>query len=184
MLKASRAFTLIEIMVVVVIVGIMATLILPRLTRRPPSSEWPIVLDDLNNLIYFARQEAISHQKLHRLYFQKKGKEGTTVTVQVEKQDPEHPEKNLFEAVDSGYFSTTYKLSEFIQIDNIFHGKHDEWAEGNGKASCYVVPNGLVQDVLIRLTRNYDGEASKVSFRMKPFLGKFDLVQGHIRPEK
>lgn len=173
-----------ELMVIVAIIGFIGSSILPRLMRRPPSAEWPIVLDDINNLVMFARQEAISHQKVHRLNFKFAGKKGTLISVESAEDDPEKPGKKLFEKVDSLYFSTQYKLSEFIHLDNLFHGKLDEFAENNFEAYCYVVPNGLVQDSIIRLTRNYNDKESKVSLRMKPFLGKFELMLGHIRPEK
>lgn len=184
MFKSHRGFSLIEMMVIITIIGLVITAVAPRLLRRPPSAEWPIVLDDINNLVYFARQEAISYQKIHRLRFKLSGKEGTFVTVESAEDDPEKPGKKKFETVSSGYFSTKYKLSEFIHLDNIFHGKRDEFTENNFEAYCYVVPNGLVQDTVIRLTRNYESHESKVSFRMKPFLGKFEMLDGHIKPEK
>ena len=179
-----QAFSLLEIMLVVAIIGLMATTIIPRLSRRPPSSEWPLVLDNMNNLVFFARQEAISHQKKYRLRFKQVGKKELFVMVEEEKPDPENVSKKIFDQTDSSYFSTKVKLSEFIRIENVFHGKHDEFNENNSEAFCYVVPNGLVQDTVIRLTRHYDGKEDKVSFRMKPFLGKFELLQGHIKAEQ
>ena len=181
MRKFSPAFTLMEILIVIAIIGFMATMITSRIGRRPPSSEWPTVLEAMNSLIFFARQEAIARQKIHRLAFLRKGKQ-LSMSVEVQKTDPEHPEKEFFEPAICPYFSVSQPLSEFITIENVFHGKIDEWAEGSGKAYCHVIADGLVQETVIRLTRKHKNEEeSKVSFIMKPFLGKFEMTQGHAK---
>jgi len=91
--KASSAFTMIELMVVVVLVGLMATMILPRMFRRSPAVEWPNILDEMNNLVSFARQEAISDQQNYRLLFKRGGEGGDVITVQVEQTDPKNTQK-------------------------------------------------------------------------------------------
>lgn len=181
--KPSQAFTLIEVLIVIAIFGFMANMITSRLGRRPPSSEWPTVLDTVNSLIFFARQEAISTQKIHRIAFFRKGKE-VSMSVEVQKPDLEHPEKEIFEPATCPYFSVTQKVSECITIDTISHGKYDEWAERNGKAYCHVIADGLVQETIIRLTRSYKGNESKVTFTMMPFLGKFEMTSDLAKSRK
>ena len=54
--------------------------------------------------------------------------------------------------------------------------------ENKQHAYCYVIPDGLVQDVLIHVTRTYKEQTSRMSLRMKPFYGMFELLEGHERP--
>ena len=55
--KRIKAFTLIEIMVVIALLGFMAAIVLPRMTRKPPSAEWKNILDDINNVVLFKLHE-------------------------------------------------------------------------------------------------------------------------------
>ncbi|MFH0898820.1 MAG: prepilin-type N-terminal cleavage/methylation domain-containing protein [bacterium] len=178
MKKHLHAFTLIEIMVVIFLIGLMATMIVPRLTRKSPASAWPKVLDEINNAVLFARQEAISNQQLHRLKF----KAPHTIVVESEKSDPENPEKKIYAQVTSDYFTTKFDLSEEITINGVYVGKQETMQDNKGEGYCYVISDGLVQDVLVRLTRQEGGQASKVSLRMMPFKGVFQLIEGHVRP--
>ena len=183
MKKTSAAFTLIEIMVVVMLVGMMATMGLPRLFHRPPATEWPVIMQDFNNLVFFARQEAISNQTIYRLTFNSNDKGPDFVMVEEEKDDTEKPGRKFFERVYSPFLTTKYELSEYIKIKAVYYGKTEMMAENKGIGYCYVVSDGLVQDVIVHLLRIYDGVESKVSFKMMPFLGNFEYFDGFVKPE-
>ncbi|MFH1831716.1 MAG: prepilin-type N-terminal cleavage/methylation domain-containing protein [bacterium] len=178
--KTSQAFTLIEMMVVVVVLGLMATVILPRMNRRSPSAEWPNILDDLNNLVLFARQEAISNQKPYRLKF----RAPRTIIVEEEKIDPENPAKKFYEWSSCGYFDTKHMLSEYITLDGVYWGKKEMMVDNKNESFCYVIADGLVQEVIVHMTRQYQGEVSKASFRMSPFIGQFEFFDGHVKSER
>ena len=183
MKKVSLGFTLLEVIVIIVIIGIMVTSFIPRLVRRPVSSDWKTILDDFNNLITFARQEAISHQKICRLFFKTKSDGSALVVVQKEQVDSENSSRKIFKDIHSEYFPTQYSLSEYVKIESLYYGK-DNLLDNPGEHGpcCYVIPDGLVQDFLIRCKRIYNGREAKASFKMNPFLGKFDLLYGYVRP--
>jgi prepilin-type N-terminal cleavage/methylation domain-containing protein len=178
--KASHAFTLIEIMVVVMLVGMMATIGLPKLFHRSPALEWRVILEDFNNLIFFARQEAISNQKLYRLALKSNPKGLDFILVEEEKDDPEKPGRKIHERDYSPYVTTKYELSEQVRISAVYYGKTEMMAENKATGYCYVISDGLVQDVIVHLIRNYEGVESKASFRMMPFLGAFEYLDETI----
>ena len=180
----SKAFTLIEMMVVVVLVGIAATIIIPRLYMRKPHAEWQTVLDSLNNMVFFARQEAISDQKVYRLLFKSNPNSQDYVVVEQENIDVDDQTKKVYEQVSSYYFDTRYDFDESIKMVAFYVGGKEQFEEKKDTGLCYVVPNGLVQDVMIRLVRKKDNKESRVSFKMMPFEGKFVMYEGFSKPEK
>ena len=179
----SCAFTMIEMMVVITLIGVMLAVGLPRLVHRRPDSEWPTILQDLNNLVFFARQEAISNQKNYRLTFKANKTPPDEVLVEEEVDDTEHPGKKIFQLATSYFMKTRYVLHDSIKIKSLFHGKQDEISSDVGQGYCYVIPDGLVQDVLIHLTKKEGVSEFKTSLKMMPFQGTFELIDGAVRPE-
>lgn len=174
-LRERSAFTLIEILIVVVVIGMMATMALPRLIRKPPTAKWETVLDELNNLVYYARQKAISTQHTYRLHFESTRKLNDIVQVEIEKDDPEKPGQKLYLPEKSYYFNPIYKFPTEITIQAVYHGKKNMLEEHNNHAYCYIIPNGLVQDISLHLERTQDEEKTKKIFKTSPFFGKFEL---------
>lgn len=165
-----NAFSLIEIMIGLFIIGLGASLVVPRLLRRSPSTEWPAVQLELNALLFFARQEAIVTQKIHRLTFAEKAR---TVTVEIPDGE-EKPGVIKYSQVSSLYVATQYELPESIRFDSVKLDKKNMFDEHKGKAFCYVIPNGLIQEVCVTLVRNEAGVLSKKIYNAAPFLGTFD----------
>jgi prepilin-type N-terminal cleavage/methylation domain-containing protein len=180
---ARRAFTMIEMMVVIFLIGLVATITIPRLAYKSPHAEWKMVLDDLNNLVIFARQEAISNQKIYRLTFSPNGKNPDTVSVEVEGQDPEKLNKKVYSPVTGFYLNTRYEFHPSIKLKAFYHGKKEQMNSGEGDTHCYIVPDGLVQDILIHMSKIENNLETKSTFKMLPFYGKFELLDGFVRPE-
>lgn len=184
---AQRAFTLIEILVVLLLIGVVATVIMPRLFRRAPHLEWKTVLDDMNNLAFFARQEAIANQKVYRLTFKTNRSAPDTIVVEQEYDDPEKPGHKLYKIVVPHYFQgqqTDYQFAPQIKLKAVYSGKQDMLEEQRGVAYCYIVPDGLAQQVLIQLVKKIETVEFFGSFKMLPFLGKFEFYDQLIKPER
>jgi len=184
MVKSSRAFTLIEMMVVIVLVGIVATVVFPRLFVRKPKAEWPNILDDLNNMVFFARQEAISDQKVYRLFFRSNTQASDFVVVEKEEKDPENPTKKIYEQVRSYYFETKYEFDESVKMVAFYSDGKEQFEANKNNAYCYVVHDGLVQDVMIRFVKKKNDKEIKTTFKMQPFRGEFAMYEGFLKPEK
>jgi len=179
-----RGFTLIEVMVVVVVIGILATMVLPRLTRKSPSAKWENVLDDLNNLVYFARQESISDHKTYRLHFIVDKDGIATVQIEIEDVDPEKPGATVFPRIKPMFFKPTYTFPKEIELKAVYHNREEELEANKNNAYCYIIGNGLVQQTILHLIKTERDKVDRVSFKMEPFLGKFELVQGLIAPPR
>jgi prepilin-type N-terminal cleavage/methylation domain-containing protein len=180
-----NGFSLIEMMIVIALIATMATLILPRMIGRQPSTEWPSIVDDLNNLVIFARQEAISSQGIYRLTFKSVIEGRDLVLIEQEKKDPEKPQQKIYEQVSSSYLKTRYKFPEAVKIKALYAGREEMLSDNKGTGHCYIISDGLVQDVFLHLTRTPNEKDKKeinVTLKMMPFFGRFELLDGFIRP--
>lgn len=178
-----QAFTMIEMMVVIFLIGVLAIITIPRLAYKNPQSEWNTILYDLNNLVLFARQEAIANQRTYRLNFKVNGNKPDMVRVERKDQDPENPVKQIFTLVTSYYLKTEYQFHTSVKIKAFYLGKKNVLDTTDGETCCYIIHDGLVQDIILHLVRTEKGVESKASLRMLPFYGKFELFDDFIRPE-
>lgn len=176
------AFTMVEMMIVLLLIGVVASYLLPRLNRRSPALEWSTILRDLDNLIFFTRQEAIANQKIYRLAFKSNKNAPDQVLIEQEMDDPEKPGKKIYQLVSSYYFATTYTFNPAIKLAAVYIGKQDMLEDQRGWGYCYVIPDGLVQEILIHLVRKLDNEETKGSFKMNPFFGKFEFYESVLKP--
>lgn len=185
----SFAFTIFEIIVAVAVIGILATMALPRLTKKSPKSEWSTVLDEVNNVLYYARQEAISNQKTYRLHFQTVRTDQDFVDVEVEEIMPKNTKsrssKLQYTKVKSFYFNPLYKFPSEINIEAIYKGKDEQLQKNKNHAYCHIIPNGLVEEIIIHLKRTEPGteKASKKTFVVSPFFGRFEVHDDFLKPK-
>ncbi len=178
----QAAFTLFEMMVVIALIGVIAAILIPRITNRKPNTEWLSVTREINNLLFFARQEAIAQHQIQRLVFN--GKQTPHVIfIEHEAVDSKNPEHKHFKPLVSTYAKTRYELPDSITISGVLQGKRDLFAENNSQGYCYIVPDGLVQESWIRLTRFLDEKKSEVTLQVMPFFGECTYVEGHLKPE-
>ncbi len=177
----SSAFTLLEMMVVIALVAVIAAFTVPRLFRRAPAVEWKNITDDLNNLVLFARHNALEYRKPYRLVF-RQNQQQDTVTVEASMDVPEKPGHIKYEPVAPDYMATTYKFADAVKLHAVYRGKIEMLADQHGVAYCAITADGLVQDVVVQLVRTLDGVESSGTLTMNPFFGTFDFVEGLVRP--
>ena len=170
-------------MIAVVIIGIIAGIAFPRLMRRAPNTEWSHVKEELNDLLSFAREQAITHKEIYRLTFDAKEAEHK-VLVETQKSDPQKPEKKIYALATSEYFLATYTLPESIKITAVYKGKQEQFEANKNVAYSYIIPDGLAEDILVHMKRLDTAEESKASFKVQPFFGTFELHDGYLKPEE
>jgi len=64
--------------------------------QNAATAKWENVLDNINNVVYFARQQSISTQKTHRLHFRVLKDGGATIQTEAEEADPERAGRKLY----------------------------------------------------------------------------------------
>jgi prepilin-type N-terminal cleavage/methylation domain-containing protein len=181
-MPSSRGFSLIEMMAILMIIGLAIAIVAPRLSRRPRASEWTHILDELNNLAQFARQESIAEQVVFRLSFTRgKNKNPDIVVVEHQVKNNEKIGMAEFAHASSPYLKTQYSFRDNIRIRGVYLGKKEIFQE-NSQAFCYVVPDGLIQDVYIQVVRFEHNKEELVTFKMLSFDGQFELIEKPIRP--
>lgn len=179
--KKSKAFTLLEIILVMVVMGFVATIITTRLVKRKPEEKISSVFNEFNDLIYFARQEAMMSRSNIRLFFKSERYSQDFVVIEKESKDPDNPDKTVFKQIDSDYFKTKYILPANIKMQSFYKGKKEMFSEDKGRGYCYIIPNGLVEDIMIYLVRKLEYGEQKATFKTLPFLGNFEYFDGFIK---
>ncbi len=106
------------------------------------------------------------------------------MVVQKIGQDLKDSNKSFYSAFQSAYLETKYNLPQDIKMQAIYLGKNELFSNNKNEAYCYVVPNSLVQNVFIHLVKKNEGGWDKVTLKMEPFLGEFEMYDGFIKPEK
>ena len=158
-------------LIVVFIIGLGASLVMPRLLRRSPDKEWPSIQSELSNMLYFARQEAITSQKVHRIVFDKRKRRAI-----VEVDAGEHkPGVRAYEPIKSMYYTSEYQLPEGVSFLSLVLGKKELFEENKGIGWCYVVPHGLVQDIVLKMERIDMDQVTQRIFKVAPFLGTIEM---------
>lgn len=180
-MSSTKGFTLIEMMVVLALIGLLISMVAPRFSRRSPSSDWKAIVDELNNFSQFARQESIAEQVVFRLNFSRgKNKAPDFVVIEhwvgIDKKGNQE-----FSQVSSPYMKTRYEFAENVHIKALYLGKQELFIE-NGQAFCFVVPEGLIQDIYVQLVRVEDGKDEFATLKMLPFDGYFELIEKLVRP--
>jgi type II secretory pathway pseudopilin PulG len=180
--KNRAAFTLFETMVVITLIMVITAFTAPRLFRRAPAVEWKNITDDLNNLVLFARHNAIEERRPLRIVFRSLANERDTVTVEEPIDDPDRPGRVKYQPIASYYMTTTYRLADSVKLKAVYYGKREILADQHGVAYGVVTPDGLVQDIVVHMTRILNGVESGGTFKMNPFFGTFEFYDGLLRP--
>lgn len=183
MSKARAGFTFIEMMVVMILIGVIATIVIPRFAHRTPGAEWPTILNELNNLVTFAQQEAMANQKIYRLTFSKNQQPHCSIIVEEENIDPENPNKKIYTPASSYAIEPHYDFHESIGLKALYNGKQKTLIEDEkGTAHCYLIPDGLAQEITLYLFHKNQPEEKGVTLTLQPFAGLFTLEEGYIKP--
>lgn len=176
-MRNSGAFSLIEVLIVVVVMALMAAT-LPRLAFYETKNAWPTITDELNDIAYLARQEAIMHRTTHQLLWRRvDGKDELTIRRQA--QDPDDEKKQAFVPLAPG-IPATYQLPSGVTVESVTVEGEDRWLRNAKGVGMVVTPEGLVQTGVVQLTRTKRGASDKVTFTMQAFLGNWQ--RGESKP--
>ncbi len=167
-MRNSRAFTLIEVLIVVAVMALM-TATLPRLAFYQTANTWASINDELNDIAFLARQEAIMHRTGHRLLWRRiDGKD--ELTIERYATDPEDEKKFTYLPLTPG-IPGTYQLPDGVTVVSVKIEREDLWLADRKGVPLAVTPDGLIQTGEVTLQRTKRGATDKVPFTMQAFLG-------------
>ncbi len=175
--SCKKGFTLIEILVAIIIIGIMAAIVIPNLAPRRASAERNAFIAKLNGLMSFAWQNALTTGLIHKVVFDITHK---TVSLQqaTEKKSSEGDVK--FDSFGGTYFATSIAWPHNLQIKNFYLEGFDEMKRSSGGAKeiwFFVMPDGLTQRVTLNIIDSNDvkqnGRPERISLVLNPFNAQF-----------
>jgi prepilin-type N-terminal cleavage/methylation domain-containing protein len=172
-------FTFLEIMIVLVIIGIMATIVVPRLFYRPAKPPLDTFVYELNRLLQASILEAIRTELLHRLFFDFKKNQVFLEVASKKNVDPQAP-ATLYHRVGSLAVPTEIVIPENLIFRHFYIGAIDEMVGlGKGTIHFFIGPDGAVQEVTIVIA---DENNNTITLMTNPFSGQLVLYEGIKKP--
>lgn len=171
-------FTLLELLIVLLILGIIGSVLVPNLTRRTPRYEREQFIAGLNALLSVAQSQTMSTHTVHQIYINipqryimvrkptdKIGKDG----------------QPIFAELGGSYVRTQLDIPEQLTIKQFFIEGVNEMRGGRGGTQdlwFFLVPEGLAQQVTINMVDTEDTVADKprpVGLVLNPFTAQFKV---------
>jgi type II secretory pathway pseudopilin PulG len=183
--RRKQAFMLVEILAVLFLGGLLVSLFAPMIGRRRPQETWEIVLESLNQVATLARQEALVRRKTVRVVFQHVRQGQDSFFVEEEGSDPEFPDdpfKKKYKMLDAAYVKMPVLLPPSKQIRAVFSGKNNILPDPQGQAYSYVIPDGMMQPVVLQIAKVEDKMEELIQFDLNPFLGVFERGESVFKP--
>ena len=178
-------FTLIELIIVLAIIGILATIVVPNFRGRSPERRRKEFISRINALVQVAWQDAVATRKLHRVVFDLK-KNNMSLETQTNKKaatgDP------VFESMRTRYLNTVYEWpADTFEFKNFYIGKRDEIQltlkeTGKGKIWFFITPEGLAQDVIMNIVDTKEQKLIEFSLVLNPFSAQFKEYDTFQKP--
>lgn len=183
-------FTLIEVLVTVAIIALVIGAVVPRFGRGQPLERRMAFVAELNALLGFGWQQALTSNTIHRVTFDF-GKQ--QVSLQADEGAGSAGKKGFQEIKNADVVSTVH-LPNTYEIKQFFIEDYDEMQRLSGRggkdiqfvAYFCIVPEGLVQAVIINAIDKSDldeqGRAVRFSLVMNPFSGQWTYHDSFQKP--
>jgi prepilin-type N-terminal cleavage/methylation domain-containing protein len=176
--KASKAFTLIEILVALAIIGIISMVVAPNFRRASPTQNRDTFISSLNGLVQFAWQQALQQRKVAQVTFDFK-KSMVSIGLATDKKDQKG--NIVFAPIAGAYLNTTLAWPDEYVVRQLFIEGFDEMSRYSGRQATaeiwfYIVPDGLAQSVIINMIDEKDlrdGKPNAIGLVLNPFMPQF-----------
>ncbi len=163
----NRGFTLVEVMVVVLILGLMAGIMLPRLMRPLFASDIRLATRRLASLTALVRDRAVRTHRTYRLHYDRE-KETLWVT---------YIAPNGEERKDEGSLTSKQRWPgkvDLVEMRTQFQGRRPQGSDEN--LFTTFLPNGYVERTLLHV----QAEEAKYTLVIEPLTGRVRRLDGFL----
>ncbi|OGB84073.1 hypothetical protein A3F66_06150 [candidate division TM6 bacterium RIFCSPHIGHO2_12_FULL_32_22] len=184
----KQAFTFLEIMIGLVIIGLLASITIPNLRSLMKKDEHQIFVSNLNSLLSAALDNAVYSEKINRVIFDFINKK-VSIEQQTEKKLPSG--QMQFEDIDSQYTQSSFDFAKAdLEFINFFIDTKDEMNLSVGQAKkekvwFYILPDGTAQPVILNIidmSEQLSEEERKFSLVLNPFTIQFKEYEKFMQP--
>jgi prepilin-type N-terminal cleavage/methylation domain-containing protein len=178
-------FTFLELVVVIVLLGLLATIVIPNLMSRRPGAERKVFVEELNSVVASAWFAALSTHTVQKIVFDLKKR---LIIIESQASD-EKKQTAALERLPSALRKKQISWPETIEIQQFFiDGKNDIGQAGRvvTKVWFYIVPDGLSQEIILNMTdasqKRADGSPTQFSLVLNPFVARFKEYDSFQKP--
>ncbi len=158
------------------IIGLMATIVIPNLQQRLPGYQRKAFLSELNNLLALGWQNSLITQKVHRVFFDTKKR-----IIKLEIEDPAVVTTG-FKSVPQTFRKTYYEIPPSIEIKDFFLDGVNEYRPDREVLTFwfFIVPEGMSQEVVMNMIDTSGTPQVHIGLVLNPFtvqLKEYDTFQ-------
>ncbi len=182
----QSGFSLLEILIVVLIIGLLSSMIVPNFQRTTPRYEREAFIARFNTLVQFGWQQALSTHKVHRINVDI-GKQ--LITLMADSGEKDKSGESAFKPITNAVEDTTCPIPDQILIKQFFIEGHDmmsKFGRSETKSAWfYIVPDGMAQNVVINFNDTKDTQDNKsrpVGLVLNPFSAQFKVYDTFQKP--
>lgn len=182
----KKAFSLLELLIVIAIIGILGSIIVPNFQQRTPRYERESFIARFNTLVQFGWQQALITHKVHRITVDIGKKEITLTAASGEK---DKAGEDVFKPLINPVEETMLPIPDQILIKQFFIEGFDMMTKfARSKTASvwfYIIPEGMVQNVVINFNDTkdlYNDHPRPIGLVLNPFSAQFKTYEAFQKP--
>ncbi len=182
---SKEGFTLIELMVVIMLLGIIAAIVGPNMRRRLPKQQREAFISNVNTLLGNAWQYAVQRQKIVRVHFDF---EKNLSSLQEQTDTKDIKGDAVFKPIEAEYRTTQYRWPDNIEIKQFFINGVNEMTSGKSvtKMWFFIIPDGMSQEVIINAVDTKEQRADdsdvQIGLVLNPFSAQLKSYGSFQKP--
>jgi prepilin-type N-terminal cleavage/methylation domain-containing protein len=176
-LKVKTGFSFIELIVAIMIIGIMATIVVSRITIRGPR-DIDVLIGNIARVTQLGYERAVLTGKLQRVYFDFGADNSEFRLEELAENSDGDLKDQKFVPVTIAYNKTRFAWPEQIMVKNFYIKTIDEAAQ-KGKW-FFIMPEGISQEIIINMTDENNQDSRGLV--LNPFTVRFTTYDSFQKP--
>jgi prepilin-type N-terminal cleavage/methylation domain-containing protein len=185
-MNKKSGFTLLELLIVILIIGILGAVIMPNLKRSTPRYEREAFIARFNALTQLAWQQALVTNKTQQISIDIAKR---TIFILADTGEKDRSDNSIFKPVTELVQDTSLLIPEQIEFKQFFIEGFDMMAKFTRSKTeemwFYIIPEGMAQDVIANFvdTKDTRDDAPRpVGLILNPFNAQFKIYDVFQKP--